>query len=584
MLFLDHTVSVPSNGVTRVKRNHFIYVSELIDSWKTSDGSRNTNRRSKIIGRLVRAEPECNVMYPNEAYYELHGLEKPAVNFAQISKPGRKCNTVYAEGAAIFPGFALLAACALIDCQATSILTQCFGQQLAEQIIFMATHYASGHTSLECLDFHAMKHNVYKSARGLNAKNARELIANGLKSENIKAFFDKWLPAAAGDDAIAYDVTALPTQAKNITYAQRGYAHGGPELPQVNYALMCNCKTGMPLYYSSYYGSITDKKNLQHVIDSAIERHLPGNLSLIFDRGFASKANIEELTHKGINFIMGVPGTFKGAMELLDAFTLENNTDFEDLVLLQKLDGTISEHGCRSKTVPFEYYGIKLNLHLYVNEEINHDKSMELNHHIAHCLQIARQTNQLPEDGYLKDARDCIIKEGKGKNITFRVDNEKYREKKRKYGSFALFSSAQCNYNSHDSLRLFRNREIDEEIFNCLKTDLHLLPLRVWSNDAMHGKFFILFISAIIRRHILQKTGDILNMSRSSFNLLVTILENESVELRGDGRFADMSVKSKIAQSVLCRFIDADKARELGIKDSFVHKPKARSCAKKLKK
>lgn len=126
-----------------------------------------------------------------------------------------------------------------------------------------------------------------------------------------------------------------------------------------------------------------------------------------------------------------------------------------------------------------------------------------------------------------------------------------------------MFSSAECNYNSHDALRLCRNKEIDEEIFNCLKTDLHLLPLRIWSNNAMHGKFFILFISAIIRRHMLQKTGDILSMCRASFNRLVTILENGPVELRGDGRFFDMSVKSKIAQSVLCRFIDADKAKEL---------------------
>ena len=263
MLFLDHTVSVPSTGITRVKRNHFIYVSELIDSWKTSDGSRNTNRRSKIIGRLVKAEPECNVMYPNEAYYELHGLEKPAVNLHKYLNEVVNATLYMLREPQFSQSFALLAACALIDCQTTSILTQCFGQQLAEQIIFMATHYASGHTSLECLDFHAMKHNVYKSARGLNAKNARELIANGLKSENIKAFFDKWCLRPPGDDAIAYDVTALPTQAKNITYAQRGYAHGGPELPQVNYALMCNCKTGMPLYYSSYYGSITDNSTFR---------------------------------------------------------------------------------------------------------------------------------------------------------------------------------------------------------------------------------------------------------------------------------------------------------------------------------
>lgn len=105
MLFLDRTVSLPSYGVTKVKRNHFFYVSELIDSWKTSESSRNTNRRSKIIGRLVMEEPDCDTMYPNEAYYELHGLEKPTANYAKISKPGRKCDTVYAQGTAIFPRF-----------------------------------------------------------------------------------------------------------------------------------------------------------------------------------------------------------------------------------------------------------------------------------------------------------------------------------------------------------------------------------------------------------------------------------------------------------------------------------------------
>lgn len=52
---------------------------------------------------------------------------------------------------------------------------------------------------------------------------------------------------------------------------------------------------------------------------------------------------------------------------------------------------------------------------------------------------------------------------------------------------------------------MFRSREIDEEIFNCLKTDLKGLPMRVWSDKSLDGKFFVLFIAAIIRKHILFK-------------------------------------------------------------------------------
>lgn len=577
MLYMDQVVDVPEHNVTRVLRDHFIYVKEYADSCRNSDGTRNTNRKQPIIGRLVQATQGCMQMYPNETYYKLRDLPLPPRNYSKLGTPGRKSDAVYAQGASVFPGFAMLCAIALIDCHAYELILKHFGKELGEQIMFMAAHYASGRSSLECLDLHSIMHNVFAGAGGMNKQAGSALLADGIRSEDMSDFFADWITIAAGNDPIAYDVTALPTKAKGMVLAERGYAHGGPELPQINYALMANSRTGMPIFFSHYNGSITDKANLQYVLDMAPARNLPGKLTMIFGRGFASLKNIAGLIERGVPFIMGVPSTFTGVMERLDAFNRRTEYSVEESFIDLGEDGTWASEVTVGKTEDCEWQGLKLKLHLYRNQARNSEKGSRLLAGIRAIQEHLKISRDFPEGSFLADAKACFKKEGKGRGAKWVADSDIYNKKLRNYGSFALFSSPECNYSTGEALRLFRSREIDEEIFNCLKTDLKGLPLRVWSDKSLDGKFFVLFIAAIIRKHILFKVKDILIAERKSFNYLKELLEAHKYEVRGDGSIAPASVKSTLESSVFARMCRPEFAKEMGLKDHYVIKPKKKS-------
>lgn len=577
MLYLDQVVDVPERGVTLVKREHFIYVKQYADSWKNTDGTRNTNRRQPIVGRLMQNSTECTHMYPNETYYQLRDLPQPPRNHSRLGTPGRKCNVDYEAGSAMYPGFAMLCAFALADCRAYEFLIKHFGQILGEQIMFMATHYAAGHSSLECLEHHSFHHNIFANARGMTKQSGSELLAHGIPNECIRNFFTDWICTAAGDDPIAYDVTALPTCAQEMVLAERGYAHGGPELPQINYALMVNSRTGMPIFFSHYNGSITDKANLQYVLDRATDRNLPGTLTMIFDRGFASLKNICGLQEKGLHFIMGVPSTFTGAMARLDEFNKEKEIPFDDTMLEIRADGTYAEDITVGRTEDFTWKGQNLRLHLYRNQSSQLRKNARLHNNIQICLDHIKAAGTLPEGGEFAEAAACFKKVGKGRGTKLVLDEELYQKKQRSHGSFALFSSPECSYSTRDALYLFRSREIDEAVFNCLKTDLNSLPLRVWNDTSLDGKFFVLFVSAIIRRQLLAKLRDILRLEHVSFNKLPETLEARKFELRGDGTIAPTSTESTFESSVFARMCGPEIAKELGLKDYYVIKPKCRT-------
>ncbi len=577
MLYLDQVVEVPQHGVTLVYREHFIYVKQYADDWKNSDGSKNTNRRQPIIGRLVQADPKCTQMYPNEQYFVLRDLPLPPRSHSRLGTPGRKSNTVYAQGTAVYPGFALLCAAALMDCGAYALIKKHFGEILGEQIMFMATHYAAGHHSLECLDFHALRHNVLPHARGMTKQRGSELLAGGIPGEYIDEFFTDWIRGAAGNDPIAYDVTALPTRARELVLAQRGYAHGDPELPQINYALMVNSRTGMPVFFSHYHGSITDKANLQYVVDRAVNHNLPGSITLVFDRDFASLKNISGLRKKGLRFIMGVPATLTTAMERLDEFSRINEFAFEDIILDQGQDGTYCESDTVGKTEDFEWNGEKLRLHLYRSSATSLKKNARLHSSVLKCKEFLEKTGSLPEGSEFAEALSFFHQEGRGRGIKWVFDEEVYLKTRRNHGCFALISSPQCHYTTQQALYLFRSREIDEEMFNCLKTDLNCLPLSIGGEASLDGKFFVLFVSAIIRHHLLLKLNDILSSEHAGFNRLSETMESRMFELRGDGSVAPSSIESTFEAAVFARICGPELAKELGLQEHYVIKPKRRS-------
>ena len=503
------------------------------------------------------------------------GLELPEIDYAQISKAGRPGSAVYKEGTQIFPGFALMAYAALERSGAMPFLTGAFGETKAHQIAFLATHYCAGYTSTEDLAMHSVVHNVLKGAQGLTKQGASELLSKGIRKEQINAFFDRWIPLAAGHDTAAYDVTALPTQARNIIEAEFGYTRGGPPLPQVNYALFTNTVTGMPIFYEHYSGPLTDKTALLKVMDTAKSHGFKG-VKAVMDRGFASGDNIDGLMKSGIDFVMGAPCSFKEVKEKLTEFGKREYFPFDSRVSDLRRDGTFSEETCFAETSDYEWKGRKLRLHLYRNEAESGRQRASFSSRVLFCRRYAQEHDAMPDFGPCREAASCFYRE-KGKNGHWIMDKDAVEDRLARMGCFALFSSPGACPDSEKALQICRSREIDEELFNCLKTDDCGSPLRVHSDDALEGRFFVLFLSAVIRRFILSRTREMLRQGGHSFRHLTDTLNLVQVGLRGDGSLHMVKDVPGITLSEMSLIVDRDVAKKLGLKDTYTAKPKRRA-------
>ena len=574
MFLLNTQVDVPEHGTALWKRGSITYCYQLVPVPDRKSPAR------KLIGRLVSSEPDCSRMFPNERYYALRGFEMPEPDYARISKAGRPSSAVYKEGMRTYPGFALMAFAALERSGAMPFLTEVFGETKAQQIAFLATHFCAGYTSTEDLPLHSVIHNVLKGAQGLTGQGASELLASGIRRDKISAFFDRWIPLAAGHDTAAYDVTALPTQARRIVEAEYGYTHGGPSLPQVNYALFSNTVTGMPLFYEHYSGSLSDKTSLLKVMDTARSHGFEG-VKVVMDRGFASGDNIDGLTEMGIEFVMGVPCTFKEVKAKLTEFGKKSFLPFSSRVTGLRHDGTVSEEDCFCESTDFEWHGRKLRLHLYRNEMESARQRSAFTARLRYCRDYALRHDAMPDLSLYSEAASCFHRE-KGKKGQWILDESAVNDKIARMGCFALFSSPSADLSGEQALQICRSREIDEELFNCLKTDSSGSPLRIHSDDALDGKFFVLFLSAIIRRFILSRTREMLRQGGHSFRHLTDTLNLIEVELRGDGSLHMVRDVPGITLSEMSLIVDREVAAKLGLKDTYTARPKRRATKKEM--
>lgn len=63
-------------------------------------------------------------------------------------------------------------------------------------------------------------------------------------------------------------------------------------------------------------------------------------------------------------------------------------------------------------------------------------------------------------------------------------------------GCFCLTSNRDMP--ASEALRIYRNKDATEKLFHSLKSEIEVKPVRVWSEDAVHGVLLIGFIAQVI--------------------------------------------------------------------------------------
>ncbi|OVE81301.1 transposase, partial [bacterium M21] len=123
-------------------------------------------------------------------------------------------------------------------------------------------------------------------------------------------FFSLWMNQVLEQDYLCYDITSVSSYARNNEYLHWGYNRDGDSLEQINLAMLFGQNTRLPVYYRRLPGNISDVATLNTTVKS-LDFLGTGSMHLVLDRGFYSKANVDELYRRKHKFTIAVPTSRK---------------------------------------------------------------------------------------------------------------------------------------------------------------------------------------------------------------------------------------------------------------------------------
>lgn len=178
---------------------------------------------------------------------------------------------------------------------------------------------------------------------------------------------------------LALDSTSISTYSKELPNSEWGHNKDGDCLKQINYLLLCDELTGMPVYGKMYKGNVVDSSTVKNLISdlSIIFEKAEVKPELIFttDRGYESTDNMETFLRNGHKFIIRSKISTKWVQDIVDSvrnkFTDEN---LHDEFTKQYMITTEVTY----KYDPFPITGkrknnsesVKLYAHVYFDEEV----------------------------------------------------------------------------------------------------------------------------------------------------------------------------------------------------------------------
>ncbi len=249
--------------------------------------------------------------------------------------------------------------------------------------------------------------------------------------------------------------------------------------PQVNLILGVN-NQHVPLFANAYPGNTQDVKMFGDFIDRISNRYheLTSNIKekfVIFDQGNVNPGNIDymqELQKKEIYFVSMVKTSSSGKFI--------KKVDKSSLPLIYSKE--------KSKTVITRIYGKVMDEEIYkkksrvlvcYNPDIMELKCKILDRKVEHIKKMAND-GETQDDikmqiskYHLKKALKIVKKNEK---IEIEIDAEVLEMRKKGYGFFVLFTNHQ-KISAKDFMEIYKSRDIVEQGFRALKSDLEIDPV-----------------------------------------------------------------------------------------------------------
>lgn len=354
---------------------------------------------------------------------------------------------------------------------------------------------------------HWQKLHIHPNREDIPSQRSSELFQS-IDEEGRMTFFKKQGRRRVEKEYWAFDITSISSYSDTLKQVKKGKNKENDRLPQINLALLFGEKSGLPFYYRKLPGNVTDVKTVKRLMT---EFNVMGyrKVSVILDRGFYSKDNVNILFKNHQKFLIGVKLNLSYVKTVLAEVR-------DTLKLWSNLEPQFGTYGiCRTIKWDYEqkrpYNGDTLKekrrayLLLFYNPEKAAKDQADMNEYLTSLYNDLMENTQ--KEYRMKDyAKYFEVIETPKRGRKVKPREEAMLKAAKNYGYFALLSNEVQD--PFEALSLYRSKDIVEKGFGNLKERLSFRRLQVSSELALSGKLFVGFVALIYLSYVKKKMQD----------------------------------------------------------------------------
>ena len=381
------------------------------------------------------------------------------------------------------------------------------------------------------------------------------LISRVGSDYNIRErFLREWIKSHGEKGTVLYDTTSISSYSPNLGLAEWGYNRDDEKLPQVNFSLAVDKETGLPLCYRVIPGSIPDVRTLANTL-GFLEDFGLRVFTISLDRGFYSGANLRDILQREIGVVIGSPWSSSQAKNVLS----KNKRKLESPRRGFLHEGIPLRHMMVPWTVDMgkEKKARVIDAHLFLDQ----NRRAELVTRYEKTVFALEDKASRENFESVRDARIWINENSRGhkkcltvkqgKNDQFRIERKpnKVAAMTARMG-YSLVLTAGVNSEEkipNQVLDDYRARDAVEKLYDALKNEDGQHRLRTANDNSAQGRFFLGFISLIIRSELDRRMREShLRKNMTSAELLDELAKVKSVTTSsGKNIFLEVSKKQR---------------------------------------
>jgi transposase len=477
MVINNERVPMPEKKITYKKGvNGTVYVYYTVRAYRNKQGKPTSDEVA-----IGKKDVASGMLIPNLRYYEIFSstdkanggiLRRPAV-----PNKAAACGNVYAM-------YEVARQTGLL-----SILEKCFPEKWSQLLAAAFYMLCEGNVMMYLEDWFDETELPFSAV--MNDMQCSRIFAS-ISHKERQSFFEEWIKRRSDDEYIAYDVTSISTYSQGIDIAEWGYNRDGERIPQINLGMYYGISSHLPVYYTTYSGSINDKSHLPFMLANTQQLGIK-QVKFVLDRGFVTEDNLRYMHNKGYLYVTSVQSNRTEALKLIDTY--------KDSV--RKAANRISEYELYGIPLDFTLSGLSMKAHLYFDPAKQRLDELEL---YAHLERLEAELEKMGRTKRIsKKYTDFFnIVQEKAEGFAFTQNNEKIDEKLNRAGLFILLTN-DPSMSSSEVLKLYRVRDTIEKNFEQLKNQLDFKRLHTHLNRTTDGKVFVGFLALIIRSYFMKR-------------------------------------------------------------------------------